>query len=869
MEKGSSKVKASIAAVLWYVMLLTLTPAISKHWTFLAFTTIPADLIRTTSSVVYVAVSIAILLLFLALAGHRRIVFGAFVSSLFILHFYTDEPSLDRILSFVFYSVIAAILLETWRQNIPLYRELKASRKSISWILTKSLILWSPALIFIFIGFFINYLIGDATRNALYESGLLDQYCSVRGDPDQTFIPCTTLSGRLRTDQITELTLEENVRRQVENIFFLRKKAMLEELSNQSPGAWMNKEGVLKEMSRVFKQLQAVHILNMEDAAPPFLDYARDPEIAVLGERLRAVNAKLAGIEASRTAGGLRQMLQARQQIAALEKEQAQCYADIRSRQSVLRRQEQEKDRVAFKVKSLRKALYSELAKIESEQPSTTLRQQLTDLLEKTPKPSEVLATMKVAVLRTMPTVEKQAQDKISAILKPHTDIAYEVGLMRRLCRLKDSAGTGNDDFVFACLRGSDKRGWVLEPLSFRESLDLTVRRRHERSERDLERSLVNSALAVDAGAAGIKRMAHALLEPIPRQVGLGIKDCGADPACHISNYARRTAERAYTNARSDLEAKLAGLANSRVGAAALSVNEQIDVARSGLYDALAQVRDGFEDAVDHIAKIGSIASALLGLWLLLAIIKSLLYVIGTEVFHVKGSAIIGLGREGNAEGAFERSTNIAIPASFTKAMLTTTVGINQGKKTAVPQPFSAMLARLLHGKWLMNRGTHAGNGTMRFAQSGGRVGIDWKMKEGEEVVFRYSDLLGFSENVKLRTNISLRLSTLLFGRYVYHSARCVDGPGRLLLSVKGDVEEAQHKVETFPLERLIAWHIHTKFKVTDERTLASVFKDGFTVQRVRDDNACAGIVLVGAQHGRERRFQGIFRFVKTFLVPF
>src|SRR5205085_35712 len=174
-----------------------------------------------------------------------------------------------------------------------------------------------------------------------------------------------------------------------------------------------------------------------------------------------------------------------------------------------------------------------------------------------------------------------------------------------------------------------------------------------------------------------------------------------------------------------------------RVGAAALSVNEQLDAALSDLYHALDEIRDGFENAVDHIAKIGSIVSALLGLWLLLAIIKSLLYVIGTEVFHVKGSAIIGFGREGKAEGTFERATNIEIPGSFTNAMLTTTVGINQGKKTAVPQPFSALLARILHGKWLMNRGTHAGNGTMRFAQSAGRVGIDWKMKEGEEVVFR------------------------------------------------------------------------------------------------------------------------------------
>jgi hypothetical protein len=99
--------------------------------------------------------------------------------------------------------------------------------------------------------------------------------------------------------------------------------------------------------------------------------------------------------------------------------------------------------------------------------------------------------------------------------------------------------------------------------------------------------------------------------------------------------------------------------------------------------------------------------------------------------------------------------------------------------------------------------GNTGGDRAHQVHAAGGQTGVVWNMQEGEEVVFRYRDLLGFSDNVRLGTTISLRLSTLLFGRYVYHTARSVGGPALLFLSVKGQVEETQDAVEAFPLERL------------------------------------------------------------------
>jgi hypothetical protein len=179
------------------------------------------------------------------------------------------------------------------------------------------------------------------------------------------------------------------------------------------------------------------------------------------------------------------------------------------------------------------------------------------------------------------------------------------------------------------------------------------------------------------------------------------------------------------------------------------------------------------------------------------------------------------------------------------------------------------MLARILHWKWALHRGTRVGGAPIRYTQPGGYTGVMWNMKEGEEIVFRYRDLLGFSDNVRLGSTISLQLSTLLFGRYVYQTACSVGGPGLLLLSVKGQVEATQDAVEAFPLERLIAWNKHTKFRVADDRTVGAVFKDGFIVQTVRRQGDPSGLVLVGAPHTRAALVQGTVRFVKVFVVPF
>ena len=858
-----------LKAALWYVLLLALAPAVVAYWGFLAF---PAgDIFRAEGpwELGYSILCIVLLLLFLWRGVRRRLVLAAYIITLLALNIYYGVPSLDRIISFVAYCALFGIAFEFYRQNRPLYNELKASGVGLWRIVLRAMLLWSPMLIFVLVGLSLNYLIVESTKNALYATALIDQYCVIRDDPEKPVIPCTNLGKRLRVDQLQPLTLDQDIRIQVEHTFLFWKKKTLERLANIDP-AKLDHEKAMTEINLFVTELQPVNMFGLEAPdAPRMPDYGNDPRVVSLNKKLAVVQKridnckKILFVFANRKCERLRA-----EKSGLLKQRKARMLTLDKDQQKRLK-----KERADDPEKAYRSVLYKylNLKRITSIQDlHVGLRGDVKEKLKrKDVSREEILASMKVAVVNYMSRTEARSARVMTALLKRNDKLAYELGVVRHLCRLNTNGGEVGDGSEFDCPSAA-RVEWALDPLPFRESIDRSVTRWHARSERNLERQLARTKLASSSSARELIRTNNELWEAgvVPQNIGLEQKRCGLDPKCHVFNWAKEGAEDAYDDARGKLKDEATQAVGTAANGSASSLNRQVDLARTVLHDALGELRRQIDETIEGIARGGAIVSAFLQLWLFLVVIKSVLYVLATEVFNVKSVPVIGLESRGDVEGTYTRSTNIEIPASFTTPMQTSTVGINQGKRTVIPQPFRGMLSRIIHGKWMLNRGTHAENATMRFTQPGGRVGIDWQMAEGEEIVFRYRDLLGFSENVELRTTISLRLSTLLFGRYIYHSARCVSGPGRLLLSVKGDVEPEQHKVETFPLERLIAWNMHTRFRVTDERTISAVFKDGFTIRRVRQGSANGGLVLVGAPVSEEPRFEGTMRFVKTFLMP-
>jgi hypothetical protein len=870
------------AAVAWFFALLLLFPGIATHWTFLSFgaTLKPAAL--SAPAVFYVLFGIGVLLAYIWWCKCRRLVFGIFLLVLWALHVYTKVPTLYRILTFATYAVVVGILVEFVRQNMPLYRHLKASSARFIPMLRRTLLLWSPALLFIAFGIFLNHLIVEWTTDALYKTRLIDEYCAISTKPDWPPLPCTRSANWLGSESFTPTLSDDKIAipiaTYIDDLFLVRQEQVIAGLSR------VEAEASDPDLEALKALLDPVPLFGLEEYFKELQEQQRQQrlklsetqkklqrEIQKTEKSLKKTEAKLRETS-HRLKHPLRYALwypKTPQQHRQLSHQRWRQVKHVAMLKDELGRLGGETNSVHY----VRADLCVELTE--------TLDESFESLAQKTGEGAEGIrrsAALRDDLIRITSELRTQTTEILKEAIKQKQEIPFQFDSERPFGLLEKSAGKEEEESISESRGNEPEQTWMLRPLSVMESVQHTLDRWLETRESELQEGLDQLRSRSEGDAATIAAYHQKLwdgLDPferplVPKSLNLDQEDCGLfDVGCRLLNYTKKKVEVSYSNKRKAMQKRAIEKVNESVEKGEQSADELVDDLQADLRTGLEDAQGYFDASLSKVVKGGIIASALLKLFLALAIIKSLFYVLATEVFHNQGLSSIGLEGETTSEGKYQLSTHLEIPRDMTIPLITSTVGVNQGQETIIPQPTSGLFSRILRSKWLLNRGTHAGTASMRFTQPGGRIGVDWEMQEGEEVVFNYRDLLGFSENVELRSTISLQLASLLLGKHLYHSARCVGGPGRLLLSVSGQVEDHQEEVQTFPLERLIAWNRHAKFSISDKRTFGAVFKDGFTVGREGEGKAGSGLLVVGAPTVKPPLLHGTIRFVKTFLMPF
>jgi uncharacterized protein (AIM24 family) len=261
--------------------------------------------------------------------------------------------------------------------------------------------------------------------------------------------------------------------------------------------------------------------------------------------------------------------------------------------------------------------------------------------------------------------------------------------------------------------------------------------------------------------------------------------------------------------------------------------------------------------------------------WLTLALlaVKSFLYVLSLETYHHEGELSVGFEDAPVIEGDYRVARRLAIDPAFPHALITRQQLSNADNDLRLaPWPWSAPIARVFHRRYLLFTRSRfladapAGEGGARgmvASASGGMSIVEWRLAPGEEVVFRYQDFFGASENLRLSTRISLRLSTLLLGRVFFRIASAPEGEGRLLL--KANVEENElGDIRALPPERMLAWDRHARFAVHSARSPWKTLLNGYTlVRRDRPGQPPGRIVMSSEEAGSNL---GTIRFVKRML---
>lgn len=432
-------------------------------------------------------------------------------------------------------------------------------------------------------------------------------------------------------------------------------------------------------------------------------------------------------------------------------------------------------------------------------------------------------------------------------------------------------------DEQFICPADMTAESWQLTPLGFFDSLDKTVERRYELAGWEMSQKLRQVDLLALRSAEDADDAARDLYSIVPRTTGMTTSTCYfPDVACVAANVVINGLNSAYRKARARTEIRFINHIKSRADAGAATVQSVTADARASLQEHLNEAEARTLESIDRVHTAANLLRQILLLWLVVVTVKSLLYVFSRVIFDKSTDIDVDLVEGGDvvAEGRVSHLQEVNVPGNYPYNLYYKAdyQPLGPAARFSIPQWRASVMSRIRFGAWHMSfvEMPMADEEGVTFNSVEAEHLIDWEMEEGEEVVFSYRNFVAINENVQLRTVISLRVATLLLGRIVFHTARCVGGPGRLILRTRGKPASAEQVRRSIPAARLVAWNRYARFSVDSHLTLADVFLNGFNLRRSlpNTEDGPQGILIVEADARDGGMLVGTLRFARNFLMP-
>ena len=372
------------------------------------------------------------------------------------------------------------------------------------------------------------------------------------------------------------------------------------------------------------------------------------------------------------------------------------------------------------------------------------------------------------------------------------------------------------------------------------------------------------------------KRQATDMFDVVPETTGMKKRGCDfLEVKCGASNYVIGELNSAYEKKRGEARKAYVDELGEIEDAADGKTKVFLDNSETALLARAKTSRELTLEAVGRVEKATNLISSLLQLLLIVAVVKSLLYVFSRVIFDKSTTIEVDMLDDDVAmvQGRVRQMQEVEISPDYPLNMYykSNYQPLGPAARFSIPQWAKSWFARIRYGAWNMSeaRMPLPDNTGLTFNAIEAEHLVDWEMAEGEEVVFSYSNFVAMNQNVELNTVISLRVSTLLLGRIVFHTAKCVGGPGRLILRTRGKPATARQVRQSIPASRLIAWNRNARFSVDSHLTPQDIFLNGFNLSRSETEDATPqGILVVEADARDGGLMVGTLRFARNFLLP-
>jgi len=752
--------------------------------------------------------------------------------------------------------------LKAYRQNLALLRALRTGPRDLKSMLWQSLLVWSPMLLVIIVLLGIASAISWGTTELAYRYTTIDEFCEVEGMESVPYIACTGMGNELAASKIRPLNPRVDIERQLFRRYSEMRKQVLAttvaELHEQA-----------KNPVAFLARLSPSHVLGLPPGPEDDLLLA---SLVTQHRRLLQspvpMPSDIAGIMSYPQSVDNRNRALMDLQKRIQSRRRAVYVADYRRLPVNQRPHYVQKNRFLFQLRQLDVSVDPAVLVMLSG-PAETANAGQPDFIPK-------------ALVRSLANDEQRVGDILlrEAATAESAAMVYDALGMMQECTIAEDDATlriASGDFVngyadpetmqasnsgsFPCPAKSEEgKTFKLVSVGFRKSVLLSIDRMRDETSFNAFRKLAILEQEAAKGVVDSKSAAQALGNRVPAVIPLGRQECNLfHPLNCVMNGLASSAEAAYTRSRNRLIDQYNQQSVSKVDTAAMTVQQQIDQARISTDAEVARLHEAGYKTAESLFGLNDLLGLFGWLALILIAARSFLYVFALEVFDREGEYRISFDAGNSAVGKVVSGPEVTIDRHYPFPI------INRGSLTntladieIAPWRWSAPLTRILHGRYfLFNRSVFSPPGQasaseevkgMEASAKSGFSIVEWQMQPGEEVMFNYRDFYGASVNVKLKTDFSLRLSTILLGKVFFHYAQCTEGEGRLLLEARVH-NTTQGGMSSIKPSRLLAWNRHAQFTAGSHRHPWKTFINPFTIVRESTPGLAKALVIIAPEN--------------------
>lgn len=159
-------------------------------------------------SLVYVAVAFGLFVYFVVAGSVRSLAFFLIAALLIGLQQFDEVLGWGQVVVFIVVSLVASLVVETVRQNWPLARQL--GRSNLLGLTWRTLRLWWPMLILIYVGLQISDGMTTVTEEAIYASGAVQRYCYVDAVGEDAELACPDDTFTIANEAFRRYSVDED-----------------------------------------------------------------------------------------------------------------------------------------------------------------------------------------------------------------------------------------------------------------------------------------------------------------------------------------------------------------------------------------------------------------------------------------------------------------------------------------------------------------------------------------------------------------------------------------------------------------------------------------------------------------------------------